>query len=288
MDDFAYENFVGIRHHVTMDCKGIGGEIKRLISDFIVQEITKERNILSSVSPKVDNTFIRKPNRSNRKYTKFVLHKFGMDTIHAIEILAKRLGIPSSKFKFAGLKDNHAITAQLVTVEGDYWQELFNIRGTLPHFEIASIDYASKPLKTGDLWGNHFLIKIRDIGLDPDACRERMTEITEMLEGHGGFLNYFGLQRFGSHRPNSQNIGKKLILKDWKGAIEEILIPSFSRETPEAVMARKIYEETNDPALTLKNLPESLYYEKIVLEHLSTHSGDFKGALLSLPAQIIS
>ncbi len=303
MDDFSYEHVVGIRCYVTKDCQGIGGTIKNLISDFIVQEITEDKALINTSADNDDdkkytvvdkddgkNVQRRKPNKGNRKYTKFILKKFGCDTIYAIEYLAGRMGIPSELFTFAGIKDNQAITAQQVTVEGDFWNELVSIaraRDT-PNFEIKDVDYTSEAVKTGNLWGNRFVIRIRNVPLDPDRARDATLDLFKVLEDRGGFLNYFGLQRFGTHRPNSHVVGKCLIKDDYEGAVYQLLAPSFPRETSEATEARRIYAETNDPVKTLAIMPESLYYERILLNYLALHPGDYKGAILALPKTIVS
>lgn len=289
MDHFAYEKVVGIRHYMTPGIAGIGGAIKTTISDFIVQEITDEKEIISTLDAKGGASgHYQKPSRSGRKYTKFTLKKFGVDTIYAVEYIAKKLGLSSDKFQFAGIKDNRAITAQEVTIEGDYWTQLKLIANDLPNFEVRSIDYTSEPLRTGQLWGNNFIITIRDVSLDKDECESRILGILDKLRGNGGFLNYFGLQRFGTHRPNSHKIGKEIIIGNHEGALEQILVPRFPEETPDALRAREVYEKTRDPGKTLEILPPSLYYESIALKHLASHPGDFKGALLALPSQIIS
>ncbi|MBN2151068.1 MAG: tRNA pseudouridine(13) synthase TruD [Candidatus Lokiarchaeota archaeon] len=288
-DNFSYEGLVGIRHHVTAELPGIGGEIKNLLSDFIVQEITTGKDVIKTADAAfIDPRQQRKPSRNNRKYTRFVLKKFGCDTIHAVEYISRRIGVPSGAFSFAGIKDNQAISAQQVTVEGDHWSALAAICKDNPNFEISSIDYATEPVKTGGLWGNKFLIRIRDVDLPVDEIQARVSVILSTLEERGGFLNYFGLQRFGTHRPNSQNVGKCIVREDWEGAINELLIPTFPRETPDAIIARDLYRDTRDPAAVLKVMPKSLFYENIILEYLSTHPKDWKGALLALPRTIVS
>ncbi|HME55170.1 MAG TPA: tRNA pseudouridine(13) synthase TruD [Candidatus Lokiarchaeia archaeon] len=286
---FSYEKLVSIRHYVTTDIPGTSGEIKNMLSDFIVQEITAERDVIKTNSNQNASTPSRKPARNGRKYTSFVLRKYGFDTIHAIEFIARKIGMPSSeKFSFAGIKDNQAITTQQVTVEGDYWSQLVAIAKEHPSFELININYSTEPVTTGDLWGNKFFIRIRKIDMDKDTLGDTVDKIIRALDDRGGFLNYFGLQRFGTHRPNSQWIGKRLVLEDYEGAINELLIPSFPRETEEAIKARKTYEETRDPALALEILPTSLFYEKLVLEYLVDHPNDYKGALLALPRTIVS
>ncbi|NMC06139.1 MAG: tRNA pseudouridine(13) synthase TruD, partial [Candidatus Lokiarchaeota archaeon] len=289
LDHFSYENLVGIRHHVTAELPGIQGEIKNLLSDFIVQEITTGKDVIKTANGAfLDPRQQRKPPRGNRKYTRFVLKKFGFDTIHAIEYISRRIGVPSSKFSFAGIKDNQAISAQQVTVEGDHWSALAAICKDNQNFEISSIDYTTEPIKTGDLWGNKFFIRVRDIALTAEEIHARTTRILETLEARGGFLNYYGLQRFGTHRPNSQNVGKCIVKEDWEGAVNELLIPTFPRETEDAIKARNVYRDTRDPAAALAIMPRSLFYETILLEHLSSHPADWKGALLALPRTIVS
>lgn len=285
---FSYEKLVSIRHYVTADIPGTSGEIKNMLSDFIVQEITMDRDVIKTNSENQDGTPRKKPARSGRKYTSFVLRKYGYDTIHAIEYIARKIGVPSEKFTFAGIKDNQAISTQQVTVEGDYWNQLVAIAKDHPSFELININFSTTPVTTGDLWGNKFFIRVRNIDMDKEALSDTVDKIVRALDDRGGFLNYFGLQRFGTHRPNSQWIGKRLVMEDYEGAINELLIPSFPRETDDAIKARKIYEETRDPALALEILPTSLFYEKLVLEYLVDHPNDYKGALLALPRTIVS
>nr|MDO8114797.1 tRNA pseudouridine(13) synthase TruD [Candidatus Sigynarchaeota archaeon] len=287
-DHFSYENLVGIRHYVTNEIPGIKGEIKNFLSDFIVQEITMDKDVIKTNDSDRDATPWNKPARNNRKYTSFVLRKFGFDTIHAIEYIARRLGIPSQKITFAGIKDNQAITTQQVTVEGDYWSQLVAIAKDNPNFELININYTHTPINTGDLWGNKFFIRVRNIDMEKDILKDSVERTMRVLEERGGFLNYFGLQRFGTHRPNSHKLGKRIVMGDWEGAINELLIPSFPRETVEAIKARKLYGDTRDPVLALKEFPDSLFYEKLALEYLAAHPGDFKGALLALPRTIVS
>jgi tRNA pseudouridine13 synthase len=274
-DHFSYESLVGIRHHVTAEIPGVKGEIKNVLSDFIVQEITSDKDVIKTADgPFADPRQQRKPSRNNRKYTIFVLKKFGFDTIHAIEFIARRVGVPSNKFSFAGIKDNQAISAQQVTVEGDHWNALAAICKDNPCFEISSIDYTHEPIKTGGLWGNKFLIRIRDIDIGKEELKARVDSLLQALEERGGFLNYFGLQRFGTHRPNSQKVGKCIVKEDWEGAVNELLIPTFPRETSEAVTARNMYRDTKDPAATLKVMPKSLFYETLLLEYLAAAPHD--------------
>ena len=63
---------------------------------------------------------------------------------------------------------------------------------------IGNYSYNSEPVGLGDLSGNHFTLKIRELatiekGMDLEEC---VGEGIRALEERG-FVNYFGLQRFG-------------------------------------------------------------------------------------------
>ena len=66
--------------------------------------------------------------------------------------------------------------------------------------------------------GNKFTITIRDVvGCDDDisASIDAAAKI--------GFVNYFGLQRFGTSCVASHEIGIKMLKQDWKGAFDLVL-----------------------------------------------------------------
>ena len=60
--------------------------------------------------------------------------------------------------------------------------------------------------------GNHFKIVIQD-------CKNGLTSFSE----HDKILNFYGYQRFGSKRPVTHLIGKAIVQKNFKKAVELIL-----------------------------------------------------------------
>ena len=77
-------------------------------------------------------------------------------------------------------------------------------------------------LKLGDLSGNRFKIAIRKVKENNlDLIKEGIVH----LKNHG-FINYFGLQRFGTcTQVPTHSIGIQLILNNVKEAIDLILKP---------------------------------------------------------------
>jgi tRNA pseudouridine13 synthase len=57
-------------------------------------------------------------------------------------------------------------------------------------------------------------------------------------------------------------------------------------EREEAFAARRVYEETRDPAAALAAYPRQLDPERAILERLVRKPGDFRNALLALPSNL--
>lgn len=76
-------------------------------------------------------------------------------------------------------------------------------------------------LTLGDLKGNHFTIVLRDV---KGAIRTDLETSLESLKSNG-FLNYFGMQRFGTSTVMTHTIGCAIIKKDYELASNLILDP---------------------------------------------------------------
>lgn len=100
----------------------------------------------------------------------------------------------------------------------------------LPQFRnlfIGNFSYKRTGLELGDLGGNHFTIALRNI--EPGAL-EIATKALDGLEERG-FVNYFGLQRFGTvESVKTSDIGLAMIKSQWTKAAEMILQPRPNEE----------------------------------------------------------
>jgi tRNA pseudouridine13 synthase len=157
-DDFGLEQFVGIRIYST-NTTGIFGQVKYFPSDFVVEEITPNGDLLQIDAP---DTSRHRNEEKYVKFTTFTLIKKNMDTILAARQIAKILGIPFNEVTWAGLKDNRAITAQRMCIRGDYINKLGSLQ--LDNMKIRDIRPSKHSFSIGNLWGNHFNILIRYIG----------------------------------------------------------------------------------------------------------------------------
>lgn len=76
-------------------------------------------------------------------------------------------------------------------------------------------------LTLGDLAGNHFTIVLRDV---QGASEQELQEALESLQ-RDGFLNYFGMQRFGTSSVMTHTIGCAIMKKNYEEASDLILKP---------------------------------------------------------------
>ena len=80
------------------------------------------------------------------------------------------------------------MTAKHVTAE-----QLAGLNPRLRGIYLGNFQYVEKELSLGDLSGNHFQLVLRDI----DAATDTVAQVCTSVE-RNGFINYFGMQRFGA------------------------------------------------------------------------------------------
>ena len=137
------------------------------------------------------------------QYCWFVLYKENKDTMDAVNLLGKLLKIKAGIFGYAGTKDRRAVTTQRVSVYRVQAEQLQNVNGILRNMCIGNFKYCKEPLKLGSLSGNHFLITLRNVVGDHVQIEHSLDSLKI-----NGFLNYFGLQRFGTTSVPTHKIGQ--------------------------------------------------------------------------------
>lgn len=147
----------------------------------------------------------RKPDwpKERGEYCHFSLYKENKDTMQAINLLAKCIKVKPDRFAYAGTKDGRAITVQRVSVFRVDAKNLQGLNKVLNNIRLGNFEFKKRPLKLGDLTGNTFVIVLRNVTGSKDQVEEAMAS----LKGNG-FINYFGLQRFGSSESATHSIGK--------------------------------------------------------------------------------
>ncbi|XP_020212407.1 multisubstrate pseudouridine synthase 7 [Cajanus cajan] len=212
------------------------------------------------------------------KFLRFYLYKENKDTQEALGVIGNMLGIQPKSFGFSGTKDKRAVTTQRVTVYKQRASRLASLNKRLFGIKLGDFCYVKEALCLGQLLGNRFTITLRGIVADSEDTIKASAEAL----GKHGFINYFGLQRFGSGSVPTHLIGAALLRGEWRLAVDLILDPRDGERNAIA-KARKYYKESNDVVGTLKQLPRYMVAERAVLQTLKMSPGNYLQALKSIP-----
>lgn len=241
----------------------------------------------------------------------FSLYKENKDTMEVISYISAQLRIKPKEFAFAGTKDRRAVTVQRVSVFRVRAEQLVKLNSSLRNnSKVGDFKYEKNRLELGDLMGNEFLITLRDCHFNGDESlneEDRITfatkvvrEAVENMRDHG-FINYFGLQRFGTYATGTDVIGLKILQGDFEGAVNGILAynedalasaldpdftPADGQSLPRDDIARakainhyKTTGKANEAAL---QMPRKFNAEISIIRHLGRQGRDFTGALLQI------
>ncbi|MEK6958275.1 MAG: tRNA pseudouridine(13) synthase TruD [archaeon] len=275
----------GIKHYSTAS-KGIGGDIKKRIADFIVREITFEGKTLETKAfgewPEKRNQELIVPQNNGEEYLHVEMEKFNLDTNDALRRVARHLHCSPKRLGYAGMKDKRAITVQLISI----WKpeakalEAFNQR----YVSLTNAHWSNERMEIGKLKGNDFEITIRNISMEKKELGKNAEKFFAEAEKNG-IANYFGEQRFGGAREITHKVGKKFIDGKFEEAIM-LYLTSPSTEEEEIAIARKNLLETRDFARATKEFPAKFRFERAILHHLCKYPKDFVGAFQKLPRHL--
>jgi tRNA pseudouridine13 synthase len=231
-------------------------------------------------------------------FVKFVMEKTNLDSQSALSAISRMLHMRQDPC-VAGTKDKRAITAQFVTVRRVEPTRLAQLTGNLAKMgvRIGNFEYAEEQLGLGDLSGNKFEIVLRGVALVgegdrqqagpglEDVVREAVAQTRE-----GGFLNYFGLQRFGTGATPTHVTGELLLCGKWKEALDSILAPGKSAsEHVRQALVEFFSDRDATKALKAVGKGNAVSSLRTLLSHLESRgSTDYAGALQAMPKTIKS
>ncbi|KAF9681701.1 hypothetical protein SADUNF_Sadunf05G0030000 [Salix dunnii] len=150
------------------------------------------------------------------KFLRFHLYKENKDTQEALGIIGKMLGIQSKSFGFAGTKDKRAVSTQRVTVFKQQASRLAALNDRLIGIKVGNFCHVKEGLVLGKLLGNRFTVTLRGVIADSEDTIKAAADCL----GRHGFINYFGLQRFGTGSVPTHLIGATLLRGEWKTALQ--------------------------------------------------------------------
>nr|XP_029135546.1 LOW QUALITY PROTEIN: pseudouridylate synthase 7 homolog [Labrus bergylta] len=196
----------------------------------------------------------------------FALYKENKDTMDAINVLSKFLRLRPNMFSYMGTKDKRAITVQEIAVLKITAERLAHLNKCLMNLKLGNFCYKNHPLKLGELQGNHFTIVIRNISGTDEQVQQALTSLKQT-----GFINYYGMQRFGTTAVPTQQVGRAILRNDWKEVVDLILKPRPGAEKEFLVRCREEWAKTQDPEAALKKLPNKRCVEGQLLRGLSMY-----------------
>ncbi|KAM8861797.1 pseudouridylate synthase 7 homolog isoform 1-T2 [Synchiropus picturatus] len=204
--------------------------------------------------------------KNRGSFCHFVLYKENKDTMDAINVLSKFLRLRPNMFSYMGTKDKRAITVQEIAVLKVTAERLAHLNKCLMNLKLGNFSYKNHPLKLGELQGNHFTVVIRNISGTDAQVHKAMTSLQET-----GFINYYGMQRFGTTAVPTQHVGRAILRNDWSEVVDLILKPRPGAEKEFLVRCREEWAKTQDPEAALKKLPNKRCVEGQLLRGLSMH-----------------
>ncbi|KAJ1413903.1 Pseudouridine synthase, TruD [Sesbania bispinosa] len=185
------------------------------------------------------------------KFLRFHLYKENKDTQEALGVIGNMLGIQSRSFGFAGTKDKRAVSTQRVTVYKQQASRLASLNERLFGIKVGDFCYVKEGLCLGQLLGNQFTITLRGIVADSEDIIKAAADAL----GRHGFINYFGLQRFGSGSVPTHLIGAALLRGKWKLAVDLILDP---RDGDILFILQSLKKSPQNYLQALKTIPRTL------------------------------
>jgi tRNA pseudouridine13 synthase len=228
----------------------------------------------------------------------FTLYKEMKDTMESLSFLAYLLKKNARDFQIAGTKDRRAATVQRVSVWRVEAERLaaLNKNPTMRNATLGDFEYHSSGLQLGDLSGNEFTITVRDVQL-ADSITDDVSHVQAALEASlsslhtNGFLNYYGLQRFGTFAISSDVLGLQILKGDFEGACNSILDynpasladgADVGRDDRDRARAIKIFRETNSSRDAMDVMPKRWSAESSIIRALGRNPNDHLGALMTL------
>jgi tRNA pseudouridine13 synthase len=244
----------------------------------------------------------------------FTLYKENKDTMEVLFFMATQLKTKVSNFQFAGTKDRRGVTVQKVSICRVKKEQILGLTKFARGWRVGGFEYKKHGLELGELNGNEFLLTLRDCHAPNEEClnhEQRFEALQKAVDeaarnfGEKGFINYYGLQRFGTFSTGTHTTGKKILQGDLEGAVNGVLSysdallpanqdPSVDSKVPQDDIDRaeaiRIWNETGNSRKAMENLPRRFQAETSMIQYLGkrgknkelVQNKDWQGALASI------
>ncbi|KAL4766468.1 pseudouridine synthase PUS7 [Aspergillus foveolatus] len=252
------------------------------------------------------------------QYLHFTIYKENKDTMEVISFIARQLKMNPKSFQFAGTKDRRGVTVQRACAYRLQADRLAKLNRTLRNAVIGDFEYQPHGLELGDLYGNEFVVTLRECEVPGINIQDPATAVAKTKElvntslknlYQRGYFNYYGLQRFGSFATRTDTVGVKILQDDFKGACDSILDYSphilaaaqaeagqgqgeaatptnISSEDKARALAIHIFRTTDRVTEALEKMPRKFSAESNIIRHLGRSKNDYLGALQTIPRNL--
>ena len=243
------------------------------------------------------------------EYCHFTLYKENKDSGEVLSFMARMMKTGSRTFSVAGTKDRRAATVQRACAYRVDAERLAQLNRTLRGAAIGDFEYHKTDFELGDLAGNEFVVTLRDCQLDTigetsspyelGQARDHLRQAMAKLHTNG-FLNYYGLQRFGTFAIATDAIGQKILKEDFEAACNLLLEYNTSAlehidpvnakvgwEDRARAEAIKLWREDSTKSReAVEKMPKRFIAEVALVRHLGRKPNDFFGALMMIPRNL--
>jgi tRNA pseudouridine13 synthase len=252
------------------------------------------------------------------QYLHFTIYKENKDTMEVISFIARQLKMNPKSFQFAGTKDRRGVTVQRACAYRLQADRLAKLNRTLRNAVVGDFEYQPHGLELGDLYGNEFIVTLRECEVPGINIQDPATAVAKTKElvntslknlYQRGYFNYYGLQRFGSFATRTDTVGVKILQDDFKGACDSILDYSphilaaaqaeagqgegeastptnISSEDKARALAIHIFRTTDRVTEALEKMPRKFSAESNIIRHLGRSKNDYLGALQTIPRNL--
>ncbi|KAJ3025227.1 UNVERIFIED_CONTAM: hypothetical protein HDU68_007344 [Siphonaria sp. JEL0065] len=210
------------------------------------------------------------------EHLSFTLYKENKDTMDCLNTLARITNTPAKAYTFAGTKDKRGVTVQRCSGHKMLQSKLEGVF-IAPNVKIGNFKYVKDRVNLGDLLGNKFVITLRDVSLVPPedgSAPADEADIPKILETSltslekSGFINYYGMQRFGTRSISTHQVGLAMLSGSWATAVDLIMMPKGD-EREDFLKARNAWMENKDFKEGLRVFPRSCTAERAILQAMA-------------------
>ena len=157
--------------------------------------------------------------------------------------------------------------------------------------QLGSFERVWSPVHLGQLQGNRFSVALRFIS--KDLSNEQISLNVSRVAEHG-FINYFGMQRFGSYSVRTHELGKEILNQNWKEVVRMILSQHVDYDEDQKLRKQEIVslifdepnlgivEQRENVLIAIDKLDKRDRLEKTVLGSLKNHPNDYYNAFANI------